>query len=532
MGDKPFERPRRTGVNYTRTLNINLLSNKNKFKFNPIDKKEKFLNKKLDAENTTVNFGEITRISLRVNNIWQSAVIIFKEKSNAQKLLTNWSIIIGEDSLRITQLDQTIDNLKLRGQYAARVISLSNSITARELWPHIEKLEAKTCYFSRTRNYRKKGKAIISFQEEEACENACNAIWEGGDLNIRIVNIQTKKCYRCHKMDHFVTNCPRRTQDHKYKNKAAERIKKFETSCKENNEKWFIDEGKKYRIHWSSDGMESEIFSFLTSRELIDCYRTMHPESNGFTWQRDNSTAKSRIDAIWMSKKWGGKMESCYVDNLKLITEKERGRRYGVSINSMEKTWKTLKNIMIEGADHAIPKKRKKKHNKKINRNVAENMKKVKKQNTCEDLIAALRNANLDFQSVARAEKKKEILKQIQEAVKRRWENLKENSKRMINSILDRQRKSIVMDCIINENEEGNIKIITDSTEIKEVYLPLLREVNTKELIQTINTLPNNKVPGQFNLQYEWFKYLPLNGIETLKDILNMSIKLNDISRD
>ncbi|CAG8598410.1 5241_t:CDS:2 [Diversispora eburnea] len=868
MGDKPFERPRRTGVNYTRTLNINPLLNKNKFKFNPINKKEKFLNKKLDAENTAVNvkqtvetlkskpipkvtillkddnndsnqdqtteemteveengeneelnenqennnttadkilgknlneklenvsltlkkqsvvikiqtesfnnrkmiaayydneeemkkgkicdvggyankptymhraeifkrnpdkemqhgvklwdvplgfrnkdikqelelkFGKITRISLRVNNMWQSAVIIFKEKSSAQKLLANWSIIIGEDSLRVTHLDQTIDNLKSRGQYAARVIGLPNGITARELWPHIEKLGAKTCYFPRTRNYRKKGEAIISFQEEEARENACNAVWEGVNLDTtsdqrleRIEQVLNELCERLEILEHHVMNTTEeQIQDwtseqeedeemideevtennndannndksklnkkHETNNKldtiilamqqmtnrietietrvgststfsgtkisesniATHNVRGFgdyikcellynyiknskidimgiaETNCKENNEKWFIDEGKKYRIHWSSDGRairvdmalskkttvqiiqiylsskkcenkevmekiknwviqaqqknyklivmgdfnavpssnidrnnnsqsqipESKIFPFLTSRELIDCYRTMHPESSGFTWQRDNSTAESRIDAIWMSEKWGGKMESCYVDNLNLITEsdhklvglkirrnwqirerknniinnspkyntkvmceekwlkftkyveekinnstiEERERKYGVSINSMEKTWKTLKNIMIEGADHAIPKKREKKHNKKINRNVAENMKKAKKKNdTREDLIEALRIASLDFQSVARAEKKKETLKQIQEAIERRWENLKENPKRMINSILDRQRKSIIMDRIINENEEGNIEIITDSTEIKE----------------------------------------------------------------
>ncbi|CAG8592062.1 8004_t:CDS:2, partial [Diversispora eburnea] len=52
-------------------------------------------------------------------------------------------------------------------------------------------------------------------------------------------------------------------------------------------------------------------------------------------------------------------------------------------------------------------------------------------QTTREDLIEALKNASLDFQSVARAEKKKETLKQIQEA-------------------------------------EGNNEIITDSTEIKD----------------------------------------------------------------
>ncbi|CAG8623448.1 9658_t:CDS:2, partial [Diversispora eburnea] len=156
-------------------------------------------------------------LGFRNKDIKQELELKF-EKRSAQKLLANWSIIIGKGSLRVIQLDQTIDNLKLRGQYVTRIISLPNDITAR--WPHIEKLETKTCYFSRTKNYRKKSEAIISFQEEEACENTCNVVWEGCDLNIRIVNIQTKTC-------HCYINCPCRTQDHEYKNKVTERIEKF-----------------------------------------------------------------------------------------------------------------------------------------------------------------------------------------------------------------------------------------------------------------------------------------------------------------
>ncbi|CAG8589193.1 2918_t:CDS:1 [Diversispora eburnea] len=68
---------------------------------------------------------------------------------------------------------------------------------------------------------------------------------------------------------------------------------------------------------------ETEIFLFLTSRELIDCYRTLYPESSNFIWQRDNSSAESYIDTIWMSEKWGEKIKSCYIDNLNLITESD-----------------------------------------------------------------------------------------------------------------------------------------------------------------------------------------------------------------
>ncbi|CAG8666127.1 2071_t:CDS:1, partial [Diversispora eburnea] len=52
--------------------------------------------------------------------------------------------------------------------------------------------------------------------------------------------------------------------------------------------------------------------------------------------------------------------------------------------------------------------------------------------------------------------------------IEERWENLKESPKKMINSVLDKLRKSIIMDHLIVESESNNTtKIITDKTEIK-----------------------------------------------------------------
>ncbi|CAG8630171.1 4562_t:CDS:2 [Diversispora eburnea] len=59
-------------------------------------------------------------------------VAIFKEKEDAKKVMEKWSIIIGEDSLRVTQIDQTADNLKSRGEHVTRIIGLPNGITAQE----------------------------------------------------------------------------------------------------------------------------------------------------------------------------------------------------------------------------------------------------------------------------------------------------------------------------------------------------------------------------------------------------------------
>ncbi|CAG8456621.1 9127_t:CDS:2, partial [Diversispora eburnea] len=157
----------------------------------PLGMKNKEL--KEDLEN---KYGAIERLTMRVNNMWQSAVVIFKEKEDAKKVMEKWSIIIGEDSLRITQIDKIADNLKSREEHVTRIIGLPNGITVRELWPHVEKIEAKTYYIPRTRTYRCKSEAIVSFEDHETCKNSLNVFWKFGEFNIRIVDIQTKMCHQ------------------------------------------------------------------------------------------------------------------------------------------------------------------------------------------------------------------------------------------------------------------------------------------------------------------------------------------------
>jgi len=193
-----------------------------------------------ELETELVNlYGPIERMNLRVNNMWQSAIVIFKTVEDAKKLLEKWSIIIGDDSLRVTPIDQTFDNLKSRGIYAARVINLPVGITARELTSHIAHLGAKTCYFSRTRNYRRRGEAIISFASEEEKNNALKAVWEKGNFDVKIIDIETKTCHRCHSNEHLVASCPRTIRDNEFRQKNNERLSKFGGIYKKHNPKYF-----------------------------------------------------------------------------------------------------------------------------------------------------------------------------------------------------------------------------------------------------------------------------------------------------
>ncbi|RHZ77019.1 hypothetical protein Glove_186g87 [Diversispora epigaea] len=176
---------------------------------------------------------------------------------------------------------------------------------------------------------------------------------------------------------------------------------------------------------------------------------------------------------------------------------------------------------------------------------------------TLDEITDALRKESLHFQGISKTERRRETL---------RWEDLKENPKRMINSILDRPRQSIVMDRLIEQDDNSDPIIISDEELIKNKvrkhfhewtwkrnfnmnllnkwhnyyemegvdsswYDGLLAVVSMEELMDVIMKLPNKKAPGQSNLQYEWFKHLPTNAIEIFKDILNISIDLNDIPR-
>ncbi|CAG8665702.1 6276_t:CDS:1, partial [Diversispora eburnea] len=67
-----------------------------------------------------------------------------------------------------------------------------------------------------------------------------------------------------------------------------------------------------------------------------------------------------------------------------------------------------------------------------------------------------------------------------------RWENLKESPKKIINSVLDKPRKSIIMDHLIVKLESNNTtKIITYEIEIKTViqkhFQNWTRKRNTNE---------------------------------------------------
>ncbi|CAG8698459.1 989_t:CDS:2, partial [Dentiscutata erythropus] len=190
--------------------------------------------------------------------MWQFAIAIFENEESEKNLLQQWSIIIGEDSFCVTPADCNYNQLMERGKYAAQIINLPFGITAREIIPNIMTIKALTCYIPRTRNYRRKGEAIISFVDETALNGALGKEWTKGEYNIKVVNIKTITCHQCHSEEHIAKDCPRTIRDRTFEKKNEERFVKFGGIYKRHNPKLFSSLNKQFGKKTFADALRSD----------------------------------------------------------------------------------------------------------------------------------------------------------------------------------------------------------------------------------------------------------------------------------
>src|SRR6185295_13745180 len=149
-------------------------------------------------------------------------------------------------------------------------------------------------------------------------------------------------------------------------------------------------------------------------------------------------------------------------------------------------------------------------------------------------------------------EKKQEQSERIKFYINRRYSDFKDNTSRMLDSILQRRAKPISYEKVITADS-----IITNQEEIKEavrthfknwtkknpsndalwkewkpfysplqhihndIYNTLLSPISTTELKQTINSAPKGKATGPSRIANEVLQQLPLSAFSILLNILN-----------
>ena len=162
--------------------------------------------------------------------------------------------------------------------------------------------------------------------------------------------------------------------------------------------------------------------------------------------------------------------------------------------------------------------------------------------------------------------KNQETSEKIKKAISQRCTDLKENPKKMINSLTNQYKNSVSIDRII-VNQENNIKYIsTDQKEIKnqvenyylkafgkrnsnfqnlskewkdqykpkeyinpDWYANLLKRPNDQEINEILKELPANKASGPSGIPYEMIKKLNKMGKDILKDIFYLCMLISKI---
>jgi len=153
-------------------------------------------------------FGKLISCTMSTRGMWSSAIAYFDDPNISGQILSEWSQTVGEESCRVSIPSMTFTELKNRGAQAVKLINLPPDMSPRELHVIIAQMGAKTCYFPRNLYGKKKRMAIATLESEEGKRELIGQTWKAGEYMIKIVDIKTKTCHRCHAEEHLVLNCP------------------------------------------------------------------------------------------------------------------------------------------------------------------------------------------------------------------------------------------------------------------------------------------------------------------------------------
>jgi hypothetical protein len=142
-------------------------------------------------------FGEIEKILFRTVEMWQTAIVTFKEEETAKILAEQWSIPFGKESLRILPVVGEKEELKRRSEYILKLTGLPAGTTAYDLEEIGREIRGKTMYIPRTTNYFRERFAFIAFENEEQMQQAWGKEFQLDKAKLVLVHQHVRLCYKC-----------------------------------------------------------------------------------------------------------------------------------------------------------------------------------------------------------------------------------------------------------------------------------------------------------------------------------------------
>ncbi|KAG9284510.1 hypothetical protein G9A89_014114 [Geosiphon pyriformis] len=91
-------------------------------------------------------FGVVTSVKLNPAGLWQYAVVNFKDISSAAAALSNWSVLVRKDSVRILPIANQKEVISSRDAFKAKLVNLPFGCTAFEISNLVSQVGGRTCF--------------------------------------------------------------------------------------------------------------------------------------------------------------------------------------------------------------------------------------------------------------------------------------------------------------------------------------------------------------------------------------------------
>ncbi|KAG9292566.1 hypothetical protein G9A89_006937 [Geosiphon pyriformis] len=135
-------------------------------------------------------FGVVTSVKLKPAGLWQYAVVNFKDTSSATTALSNWSVLVRKDSVRILPIANQKEVISSRDVFKAKLVNLPFDCTAFEISDLVSQIGGLVTFGSL--------ESLNAAVSKTSTLRGCHIWWETSGCH---------RCYKCQSLDHLAVNC-------------------------------------------------------------------------------------------------------------------------------------------------------------------------------------------------------------------------------------------------------------------------------------------------------------------------------------
>ncbi|KAG9284776.1 hypothetical protein G9A89_003699 [Geosiphon pyriformis] len=153
-------------------------------------------------------FGVVTSVKLKPAGLWQYAVVNFKNIFSAAAALSNWSVLVRKDSVRILSIANQKKVISSRDAFKAKLVNLPFGCTAFEISDLVSQVGGHICFIPCSPNsYQRQCFAVGIFDSLEFLNAAVSKTGTLCGCRIWWETPGCRHCYRCQSLDHLAVNC-------------------------------------------------------------------------------------------------------------------------------------------------------------------------------------------------------------------------------------------------------------------------------------------------------------------------------------